>query len=446
MDKNLRRIYFITFIVIFLVCAPIIVLYSLGYRYDFPKNKLLKTGLLIIESSPRSASVYLNNKYIQKTPARIINLTPGEYQIRVEKDGCFSWQKTLAVFSKTTTFADNIILFKSSGKPQEKILGSILDYQISFDEKKVVYLISNQNKKEVWLYYFDTQEKNKIYETSLENDISDFSWSKDGRKILFKQDNQKQTRELIVDTLDPEHLILLDQISSLTFDKLTWSDSSDILYGLTKNHLFEIDLTNRRATSLGQEIINDFFLNNHQIYLISQDYTLKQKVGEQFKTLEELDRADYKFLESSPQYLVLQNQFTKKIKLVPINANLSPPVFEMEINNLKWSNDGKKLVVWNDFEIWMHDFEKQEQYLINRYSEQVEKASWYENLDYLVYGLTDSINIIELDQRDRRNSYQLIKTSGKIELINYLPIVNQVYFIIQKDENLKDGLYSLSIK
>ena len=43
--------------------APLLILYSLGYRYDFVKGSLEKIGVLFIKSYPKSANIFLNNKY-----------------------------------------------------------------------------------------------------------------------------------------------------------------------------------------------------------------------------------------------------------------------------------------------------------------------------------------------------------------------------------------------
>ena len=114
MTLRYRRIIYLVFIAVFLIIAPIITLYSTGYRYNFKKNKIEKTGILNIDSQPRGALIYLNGQYQNKTPARFTNLLPDRYQVKVEKDGYYPWQKDLEVKSNLTTFAKDIVLFKQN--------------------------------------------------------------------------------------------------------------------------------------------------------------------------------------------------------------------------------------------------------------------------------------------------------------------------------------------
>src|SRR3989338_2860476 len=67
-----RRAVYVFFIIVFLIVTPLVVLYSQGYRYNFKRGKVQKTGILIISSIPKSADIYLNNQLVtqNQTPAR----------------------------------------------------------------------------------------------------------------------------------------------------------------------------------------------------------------------------------------------------------------------------------------------------------------------------------------------------------------------------------------
>lgn len=94
MSLRVRRIIYLTFILIFAIATPLIILYTAGYRYNLKKNKIQKTGILILKSRPKEATIYLNEKIQkEKTPARIANLLPEDYFVRVEKENFYPWQK-----------------------------------------------------------------------------------------------------------------------------------------------------------------------------------------------------------------------------------------------------------------------------------------------------------------------------------------------------------------
>ena len=62
------------FITLFLLIAPILIIDATGYRYNFKKNRLEKTGILYLDSQPHAALIYLNGKYQDTTPTRFSRL------------------------------------------------------------------------------------------------------------------------------------------------------------------------------------------------------------------------------------------------------------------------------------------------------------------------------------------------------------------------------------
>ncbi|MBM5789680.1 PEGA domain-containing protein [Candidatus Parcubacteria bacterium] len=113
-----RSMVFFLFLAGFLLSAPIVVLYTAGYRYHFGAGKIVKTGVLSVSSTPRGADILLNGaRTAEKTPAVVSNVLPGAHKVRVAKNGYAPWQKTLDVYSKQTTFAREIVLFLD-GEPE----------------------------------------------------------------------------------------------------------------------------------------------------------------------------------------------------------------------------------------------------------------------------------------------------------------------------------------
>ena len=111
MSLGFRRLFYLLAIVIFLIAAPAIVLYTAGYRYDFKKHQIQLTGSLYIKTFPDNVEIYLNDKLVSNsTPFRVSHLLPNQYQIKIKKDGFDSWYKNLEVQPGKATFAENICL------------------------------------------------------------------------------------------------------------------------------------------------------------------------------------------------------------------------------------------------------------------------------------------------------------------------------------------------
>jgi hypothetical protein len=105
----------IGFVVVFLVSAPITILYTSGYRWNWKKQRIEKIGVMFLRSKPNDATVMIDGETTSfHTPARITNLLPGTYDVRVNKVGFSAWEKHLTVQSELTTFAEGIQLWKDS--------------------------------------------------------------------------------------------------------------------------------------------------------------------------------------------------------------------------------------------------------------------------------------------------------------------------------------------
>jgi len=104
----------IGFIVLFLITTPVVVLYTAGYRWNEKKIRLEKVGIIFLRSRPSGAEIFLDGVLrSEHTPARLRNLLPSDYAVKVTKKGYSVWQKTLPVSSALTTFAENIVLWKT---------------------------------------------------------------------------------------------------------------------------------------------------------------------------------------------------------------------------------------------------------------------------------------------------------------------------------------------
>ena len=101
MTVKKQWMYILGLFLIFLIVIPVILLYSFGYRIssDF---RLVKTGGIYFSNQELDASVYLNGK-LKKTSGifernlLIQNVKPGNYHVKMMKEGYRLWQKWIPV-------------------------------------------------------------------------------------------------------------------------------------------------------------------------------------------------------------------------------------------------------------------------------------------------------------------------------------------------------------
>jgi len=152
-----RRLTYSLFLTIFFIVAPLLILYSLGYRYNFNTNNIEKNGAFYIKSYPKNADIFINNeKNKKKTPRQIVNIKPSTYQLKVSKENYLPWEKELTVYEGETTFVENIVLFLEEQK--KEILGPGAD-NILLNKKGDKYAYFDK-ERQLWITDI---EKNKNY-------------------------------------------------------------------------------------------------------------------------------------------------------------------------------------------------------------------------------------------------------------------------------------------
>ncbi|MBU1146628.1 PEGA domain-containing protein [Patescibacteria group bacterium] len=345
-----RRIVYISFIAIFLIVTPIVILYTTGYRYNFQTNKLQKTGILILKSSPLGAKIYLNGELRKETtPARITNLFPNDYTIKIEKENFYPWQKNLPIESSLTTFAENITLFEKL-LPAEVVENNSELFSLAPNKEKIIYLDKKETGDEVWLLNFKNNKSSLIYRISEgKNDIVNLEWSNDNQKVLLT---------------------------------VNFSDATD-------SHKYIMINTETNEISVYQKL-SDFYFTFSGVPINIADANL----------LPDLDVAT----GYSGAVAVLDKK-TKNISVVkPTSLDV---IFETKADQAAWSSDVKKLLYTTDFEIWIYNFSTEEKTLISRYSQEIKKVDWV-NENYIAALLGGAVKIIELDERDQRNVIDLI--------------------------------------
>ena len=57
MTKRVRTLIFWLFTVLFLITAPLVVMYTFGFRYNAATRQIVRTGVLSITTIPRNADM-----------------------------------------------------------------------------------------------------------------------------------------------------------------------------------------------------------------------------------------------------------------------------------------------------------------------------------------------------------------------------------------------------
>ncbi len=119
MTKKTRLIILLSCALLFFVITPYIILYSLGYRVDVKKFKVVATGGIYVKASPQGVTISIDHKTgnttgIFSNTVFVQNLLPQNHSILITKDGYYDYQKNLDVKENEVTKLEHVMLFKKN--------------------------------------------------------------------------------------------------------------------------------------------------------------------------------------------------------------------------------------------------------------------------------------------------------------------------------------------
>src|SRR3989344_4810048 len=113
-NKRNRPLITLIVAIFLLVGTAVATFFARGYRFN-PRQSLTTiqgTGLLSLTSYPKSAQVFIDDKLVTATEDTV-NLPPGDYTVKISKEGFLPWQKRLTVKAELVT-ATEARLFPSA--------------------------------------------------------------------------------------------------------------------------------------------------------------------------------------------------------------------------------------------------------------------------------------------------------------------------------------------
>lgn len=436
MTLRVRRIIYIILMILFVGSAPVIILYTAGYRWNAKKFSLEKTGIIFVSTAPAKTDIYVNGqRRAETTPALIKNLLPDTYDVRIEAGGYLPWQKKLEVQSQLTTFINKLTLLKDR-LPTLLASGKIDTLEIAPDKTVLAFFDRGKTLK---LNIADLSMGNieTIFETKPEH--LTLNWSPDANWLLVVKDKQ------ILKIFQKSTGFKPAALGNLPAGKYFWSaKNKNILNIISGGALYSLNLVSGR---LGNPITlprgSDYLLLNDKLWFVSGE-TLKfwdpETAGAVIENVATVDFSNASFTGSEGLFFGVSNNFKGLI----INADEKRVIAETapikKISAAAAAND--RLIISNDFEIWLVGKESGDRELITRQTAPILSAAWHQGGEYIIFAAAGGIEAIELDSREPRNRYRFLngKTIGS-------PLVNDAayFYFSGKISDKDEGLFKLEI-
>jgi len=430
MTRRTRNVIFSTLFVLFLVIAPLTVFYSLGWRFDWQTKKIYQTGIFYFKIWPKSSDIYINGNFKEKTDfffgsTLIENLYPERYKIEIKKEGYHDWGKILDIEKRQVTEAKNIVLIPKD-IDFDILIKNIGEFFFSPDAKKIILKEESISKDEskIWNLKLFAINKNLKSHLISETDISikgadilDLEFSPDSKRILLtiglKEDVQYYILDIDESPATLIHLDFLDVSKNISFHP---QDSNKLFVLLS---LEETDTLNE-VDFVKKEILRPILENvvtysaSHSIYYLNSlgsvfkvDLYSDKKEKLNIKPFDVKEETKYEIIEYNSYIFLKENDDLYILD----ETKKEFEKFFTSIKNYKISADYKKIVYFNNYEMWVLFLEKQydqpekekgEQLFITRFSEEIDNVFWYTNY-YLIFNVGYKIKVAELDDRDKIN-------------------------------------------
>jgi len=419
MNLICRRIVYLIFVSAFFIVTPLILMYTQGYRYNFAKSRVQKTGILIISSLPKKAEIYLNGKLLknQSTPARIEKLLPADYEIKLTKDGYHPWQKKLPVNENATTFAEDVILWKQT-IPLQLATENISDWLIAPEREKIALLTTDNQLK-----ILDTIDgrltipENQPPLTAPEL----IGWSNTGKKLLLKDSVQQQSNYYLLNlSTNSDNL---SKINSRNYFSVKWNQQNDnLVYGLDKTGLWEINLFNQQEKLIFTDSLDDFLVTGGEIFILTGSNLSRLDTPDKIDV--QLDSTGYQLITKENGKIIAINKARQQLAIL----DLATPAKNLQLSatGFDWLNN-RTLLIFNDWEIWIYNFQDQEPKLITRLGKKIAAAVWHKSGQHLIFAAENELRIIELDNRESRNIITLAEVPEILKL-SLDPAGKNIYF------------------
>ncbi len=371
--RGVRRTVLAFFVIFFFVISPIIILYTVGYRYDWKNGLLKETGAISIDVLPKNTAAYLNGlKLKEKMPIRLNNITPAKYSLRLSLPGYYDWQKEIEVKNKQTTYIKEFRLIKKD-KAVLTAKGVYSDLTLSHNERYLAYKeIQNQNIK-LWLIDLESKNKSLIYADKKDNDF-DVVW---GTKHLYLAILPKKTpyeRALIINAESPDKIIDLVKETGEVVEKFQWRDSTDpeVFFG-AGNFIKNFFPQTKQALVVANNKFIDWRMEGNNLWALQINTStkkltvLKDVLGfkSEMASLDSDSTEPWKILFVHDNNVLLKKNSDQNITMIRPDKK-----FKFAGDKFLLSNYNNWWLIWTPWELWTYS-EKEDPYLLIRSGEKL---------------------------------------------------------------------------
>ncbi len=461
-----RRIFFWILAILFIATTILVVFYALGYRWSRERGIFIYGGSITIKSNPRDVVITLDSQPVSQNKINFINnsyhidgIKPGEYLLSVSAPGFQTWSKKTAVHSGVSTEFWNVLLTKEN-YPQTFFPLSLQGiFFISPKNKYIAYAGYDNGAFRVNILDIDSGESDEIFSSDdfefTDDEKENIEWSPQSHAVIvpvIKKENGAK-HFFIIETDTKKTFDLKDLAQTENMNSVRWDpEKKNILYYVSGQNLFRLDIDTAEKTAVAQNIASYDFSSGSLYHLqlpagiVYKINSSGQQSPEQITTSPPADiSADYKIIVYDEDRIAFWGNGSGKLFIW--NEGEKEKYFRELLTDalgIQFSDDGKKLLFWNEREIFVYftrDWKVQpirsenEILEITRFSQKIGSVQWSKDYEHVIFIAGGKIKIAELDRRDHCNIMDVATLASDEAYAASYPSDEKLYFTDAGEEN-----------
>ncbi len=398
MDIRGRRALYISAIIIFLIVAPILLLYSQGYRFDVKTRSMIHIGAISVDSIPHGAVIAIDRTTTRRsTPALISGTYPGSYRIALSKPGFQPWSID-AVVSANNTAILNATLLPATAAIHYAVDSPIVAAATSAINRKIALAYGTTDHLNVGLLDIGNGSLTPIAHYAMPSiDSLRLTWSPHGKYLAVMQPT---TALHIIDPITQQEAFA-GSIQHAT--DIVWNPSNDnIAYVVGDGSLWEIDLLKKTSRVVASPHIVAAAFDVSALWMLRSDGTdttverlsvSSSNQVQQSRTIP-VPQATQLFLQSG-HCVVLTSQSAYLFDL-PDGKMITLPV--SEIDTVHAGSNRDEILLSSASEVWTLDVPTSEISLLVRQSN-IQSARWFPNRNAVLVLSKDVVHLHDITLR-----------------------------------------------
>lgn len=414
MSPTFRRLLFLLFAFVFLISAPVLVLYTAGYRFSGSFGRIVPTGLISIQTVPTTAHVRVDDDLqTGQTPLLVKDLLPGSHRVELIKEGYLPWTKNLTVESRATTFIINAVICADVAPllVRETKRGSD-----TFDASgnRVAFVREGHPWFEIWFYDTRSGEDHMIARLpSSAGPVSTLRWSPDGSALEIVTNPRGQETAVLVETETGRQIDVENTVRGA--ERGWWDAGAGAKYLVTiKTGLYQITLDGI-AKRLGERV--DAAMTVEEERLIAQN--VKDQVAiSRWSPLNistpvaYLPLGSYAFEPAPNNLILLSDQSRGRITVLDVGAADHPILLNTEAIRWVWEPNGRRLLYSDGNDLRVYDPATRIDDTITRLSDPITDLAWHPANSAAAFTQDGHVSLIEFDGRDGHITTILAEGTG----------------------------------